>query len=187
MLKGNDLRQQMEATQKGGTKLQPGIHTQVQLKDIDIQDKFVDIIFAKEGQEINKRIYFPVMSETKAWDGMTVQETYQTQVNKGTYHFIDLVKTMLGTQASDKIEGEDLKQFAASAKAMVNPIKDQVYLNLKVTSDGQWPKLPNYAGYLEKYEEGIASKLKLSPSENALIHGGSSKSDSSDFDPSKYA
>lgn len=183
---GKDLLGEMDAPK--GVKIPRGIHTQIKLKDIEIGENYIDIYFENQtGQTINRRLWIPELAKTKAWDKMSVQETYETQIKNASYHLIDLVKNLVSEEVAGNLSAPDLKGLAIAAKTAVMPVKNTNLLNLKVitTEDGKYPEISKYVGYLERYVPGQEPTLTFKPSELKKMNQIQTDSDSAP-DTSKY-
>jgi hypothetical protein len=178
---GKDLFEKMKSG--GSSKMSIDIHTKIKLKDIDISDTYIDIWFEDPttSATINKRLWIPDIAKTTARDGMSVQETYETRIHEELYHLLDLTKCMVGIDVASNIPISGLKETALSIRTLLMPYTNTKFLNLKVTStsDGKYPELSRFPGYLETYTEGEPTKLKFKPSEISRMNAKNSASDAS--------
>ena len=178
---GKDLFEKMKSG--GSSKMPSAIHTKIKLKDIDVSDTYVDIWFEDPSTSatINKRLWIPDIARTTAREGMSVQETYETRIHEELYHLLDLTKCMVGVEIASNIPIGGLKETALAIRTLLMPYVNTKFLNLKVTttSDGKYPELSRFPGYLETYTEGEPTKLKFKPSELSRMNLKNSVDDAS--------
>lgn len=178
---GKDLFDKMNSG--GSSKIPSGIHSKIKLKDIEITDTYVDILFEDpaNGATINKRLWIPDIAKTTAKEGMSVQETYELRIHEALYHLLDLAKNMVGVETASNIPISDLKSTATAIRTLLMPYTNTKFVNLKVikTMDGKYPDISRYVGYLEPYVDGQAPKLTFKPSELSRMHANSQSDASS--------
>lgn len=161
------------------TKIPVGIHSKVELVNVDIGDSYFDINFNKDGLRHNMRKWQPndKYPLTVDVDGEKVEETPEQTIARKTKENLGPINKVLKVLASDEeIENMKKKSYASydeyienAAKFINKRIMDNErnknikYVNIKLIydKDGMYSVFPRY-GYMEEYKEGMEPTLKYS-------------------------
>jgi hypothetical protein len=174
MIKGSDIE-----TGGTGTRLKPmNIYTKIALKDIEVEDGFVEITFVDPETRLVaiNRLWEPkgkFPNEKTNSDGTktkeTVEEAKTREMISNLSHLTTLVELAFGKDAKNNMAAEDYNSFVNLAITLLKPIYEKGLFNLKVVMDENgYAKIGRYPrSYIELYQEGVAPSLKFDPYEIA--------------------
>lgn len=153
-----------------GTKLPYGIHTEVTVKSISRKEtpnknKFVEILFEKDGATIQKTLWTPKGSYPQ--DGETQDDAILRESKENLRHIAKVLGIFLTPDKLESFPNLDYENFIDKAIATLTPILNTKQVNLKVIydSDGVYTELGRFPDYVELFQEGVEPTLKYSPYE----------------------
>lgn len=155
------------------TKLPYGIHTEVSVKSVSRKEtpnknKFVEILFEKDGATIQKTLWTPKGDyPLKNSDGVlieTKEEATLRESKENLRHIAKLLGIFLPPEKLESFPNLNYENFIDKAITTLTPILNTKKVNLKVIydSDGVYTELGRFPDYVELYQEGVEPTLKYS-------------------------
>jgi len=152
---------QIQDSRKGGSKLSEGIHTGLDVT-LERVDNYYVIKFSNGDKYQDKRVYDP---DTKYPATPRNDETQEQANLRAAESKLEHLTELLRIFAPEEdVQSETYAGFVNKAISVLKPVLGTKKVNLKVIldSDGIYPEISNFAGYIEEYVEGQESKLQFS-------------------------
>ena len=152
--------------QGGGKYMDVGIHTNVELTSIAVEDRWVDINYQNsQGETIRKRVFFPEIGSTTPNDGETIADALKRRENDEFTHLVKHMRIFMSPDEINVFSAPDLRTAAMKFQAILTPRLNTKKLNLKVIldKDGKYAEVPKQAfnKYVEEYVEGQTPTLEF--------------------------
>lgn len=155
-----------------GSYLGQGIHTNVTVKSISRKDtpnknKFVEILFEKDGATIAKPLWEPKGAYPNEKENETTEDAIAREKRENLTHIAKILNIFLTPEQKTVFPNLDYNNFIDKAIAVVTPLLPNKKVNLKViyNSDGVYTELGKYPDYVELFEEGQEPKIAFTPYE----------------------
>lgn len=145
-------------------KLPVGIHQNVSLIEARIDDGYTEFNFKSDAGTMNKRLWAP--SGKFPFKDETPDMAQKRQEMENLEFTLGLLVALSGEEALENVNGVDYNAIMLKAVALIDKNKGRYTLNLKIVYDykGAYTELPTF-GSIERYEEGVAPKLKFTDKE----------------------
>ena len=152
------------------SKIGYGIHENVTVQSIGRKEtpnknKFVEIVFVKDGATIQKTLWEPKGNYPQ--DDESMEEAISRESKENLRHIAKLLGIFLPPEALESFPNLDYQNFIDKAIAALTPYLPTKKVNLKVIYDkeGVYTELGRFPDYVELHETGKEPTLKFSPYE----------------------
>lgn len=150
----------------GGSKIPVGIHQGCIWSGMTVESDYLDLNFSnKEGQQIHRRLSKPTGASPK--ENETPVEALEREITLNIQHVVKMMQILLDPAVVNDFKAETYTEFVKNAAVLLNEKKGEL-VNLKVTADYKnpvYPSLSYFPRYVEKYQEGVPTRLKFSKQE----------------------
>lgn len=148
--------------QSTGAKLSIGVHEGASFLGFVKDGEYFDMIFGKDGQSIKKRLFKPTGAQPL--DGETPTQAFQREEMRNIKLVTHLLHNVVEQEVFVAFGGKDYSTYMENAVKLLSSYKN-AKVNILVVpgwKDPKYPDLPSYPGFLERHEDGVPTRLKLS-------------------------
>lgn len=154
------LFRKTQTTSQGPRKFRTaGVKTNVKLKDIVVDDRYVKFVFESvDGMEYaDKTIWL------NPFNAFTTQEEKDKFENKIMNSIISVLDIMAPFEEVDQLSASSLSGYALKAKELASKYSENARFNIGVIYDkkGDFTEIPEGYGIIEKYVEGQSPRIDL--------------------------
>ena len=168
-----------EAAKSGGSKLQPGIHTNVGLIGVEQGEDYYDVLFEKEGLRANVRLWEPKGNFPN--QGETEEQAKERERRANIDYLVHIMNLVIGLEASNKVQAATYEEFMRKAATLVNSKASQKRFNIKISKDKKgYGKMSSYRSNIELYTPGQEPGIKLTAKELAALSAEESPAEKKD-------
>lgn len=160
--------------QNSGAKLSIGPHEKVTFYGLVKNGDYFDLSFGKDGQSIHKRLFKPTGAQPL--EGETPSQALAREQLRNIRLVTHALSQIVEEEVFLAFTGKDYEDFMNKASILLTSYKGS-FVNLLVVPNYKDPKysdLPSYPGFIERWVEGVPTRLKLSDKDAKKLGGAQS-------------
>jgi hypothetical protein len=178
-----NIKEQVGKIKGGGGTISAGIHSAVDIENVERGTNFVDIHLKDEyGRTKKDRVFDPDISYVYPKDGQAKEEAFAEDVNERSKRLLQYVIAVSDSPLPDNVGGyEDVVKLTMSLLS-----KPSFQINLKMVpskQDPTWSDFPKYAPYVDRYNSDKPTTLRFSNYELGLFKNVEKTKVSTESDP----